>query len=91
MSHRDKPWNYAVTTSWGVAEDGTLLRAWQDGYERELAAHAHDAYYVNYLNDEPEHVEAAYAPASWSRLRDLKRRWDPENLFRANQNIPPAD
>jgi FAD/FMN-containing dehydrogenase len=90
MSHRATPWNYAVTTSWGTAEDGTLLRRWQDDYLDELGAHSHDAFYVNYLNDEPGNVEAAYNPRTWQRLRALKAKWDPENLFRANHNVPPA-
>jgi FAD/FMN-containing dehydrogenase len=89
MSHRGTPWNYAVTTSWGAAEDGTHLRHWQDEYLAELGNHAHDGFYVNYLNHEPENVEAAYNPRTWQRLRTLKTTWDPENLFRANQNVPP--
>ncbi|HEY7623717.1 MAG TPA: FAD-binding oxidoreductase [Candidatus Limnocylindria bacterium] len=47
--------------------------------------------YVNFLVDEgPDQVRAAYPGKTWDRLRDLKRRYDPENLFRVNQNIPPA-
>lgn len=90
MSHRDTQWNYAVTTSWGLAEDGEPLRRWQDEYLAELGEQAHDRFYVNYLNDEPDHVRAAYNPQTWDRLRALKTTWDPENLFRANQNIPSA-
>lgn len=90
MSHRATPWNYAVTTSWGSAEDGTHLREWQDDYLAELGMHAHDGFYVNYLYDEPENVRAAYNPRTWQRLQALKATWDPSNLFRANQNIPPA-
>jgi len=89
MSHRASPWNYAVTTSWGPSEDGTHLRGWQDEYLAELGDHAYDSFYVNYLNNEPEHVHSAYNPRTWHRLRALKAKWDPENLFRVNQNIPP--
>ncbi|MNT95702.1 Mitomycin radical oxidase [compost metagenome] len=52
-----------------------------------------DGAYVNFVNDEgPERVRAAYAypSATWDRLRQVKRQYDPENLFRLNQNIPPA-
>jgi FAD/FMN-containing dehydrogenase len=91
MSHRSSPWNYAVTTSWGPSEDGTHLRRWQDHYLAELSEFAHDRFYVNYLNDEPEHVPSAYNPTTWQRLRALKTKWDPDNLFRANHNIPPLN
>jgi FAD/FMN-containing dehydrogenase len=47
--------------------------------------------YVNFLSNEgPERVRAAYPGASWDRLVEIKRRYDPTNLFRSNQNIPPA-
>jgi hypothetical protein len=50
-----------------------------------------DGKYVNFLVDEDEiAVRRAYLGATWDRLVELKRRYDPTNLFRRNQNIPPA-
>ena len=47
--------------------------------------------YVNFVGDEGEaRVRAAYPGATWDRLAAIKRRYDPTNLFRLNQNIPPA-
>jgi hypothetical protein len=47
--------------------------------------------YVNFLGDEgEERVRGAYPGATWDRLRELKQRYDPTNLFRLNQNIPPT-
>ena len=51
------------------------------------------ATYVNFLDlDEasPERVRAAYSPEVWERLVELKDRYDPQNLFRFNRNIPPS-
>jgi FAD/FMN-containing dehydrogenase len=46
--------------------------------------------YVNFLDREGnERVRAAYGEAKWRRLAELKRTWDPDNLFRLNQNITP--
>ncbi|MEZ4596102.1 MAG: FAD-binding protein [Chloroflexota bacterium] len=46
--------------------------------------------YVNLLNREgPDRVRAAYPGPTWDRLVALKRRWDPTNLFRFNQNVAP--
>jgi FAD/FMN-containing dehydrogenase len=48
--------------------------------------------YVNFLSDDSEaRINEAYPDAIWSRLRAVKRAYDPENLFRVNSNIPPAD
>jgi FAD/FMN-containing dehydrogenase len=50
-----------------------------------------DGAYVNFLSDEgPERVRAAYPGAIWDRLVEIKRRYDPDNLFHLNQNIPPG-
>ncbi|WP_019137764.1 FAD-binding oxidoreductase [Cellulomonas massiliensis] len=47
--------------------------------------------YVNFLGDEgPERVRAAYPGATWDRLAAVKAQYDPGNLFRRNQNVPPA-
>jgi FAD/FMN-containing dehydrogenase len=47
--------------------------------------------YVNFLGDEgEERVRAAYPGPTWERLVEIKGRYDPTNLFRLNQNIPPA-
>ena len=47
--------------------------------------------YVNFLGNEgTAGVHAAYPGATWDRLAAIKARYDPDNLFRLNQNIPPA-
>ena len=47
--------------------------------------------YLNFIGDEGAgRVEAAFGEAKFARLAELKRTWDPTNLFRHNQNIAPA-
>ncbi len=50
--------------------------------------------YVNFLgpdeSDARSKALAAYGPAKYDRLVALKRKYDPENLFRINHNIPPG-
>ncbi len=49
-----------------------------------------DGAYVNFLGDDgAARIRAAYPGATWERLRRIKGRYDPTNLFRLNQNIPP--
>jgi FAD/FMN-containing dehydrogenase len=55
--------------------------------------HASGATYVNFMDLDgatPERVRAAYSPEDWERLVALKERYDPENVFRFNRNIPPS-
>ena len=50
-----------------------------------------DGAYVNFVADEGEAwIRAAYPGTTYDRLAEIKRRYDPDNLFRLNQNIPPA-
>jgi hypothetical protein len=47
--------------------------------------------YVNFLGEEgEERIRSAYGPYKYARLTALKRKYDRTNLFRFNQNIPPA-
>jgi FAD/FMN-containing dehydrogenase len=47
--------------------------------------------YVNFLGDEGDaRLRQAYPGATWDRLRQVKAKYDPTNLFRLNHNIPPA-
>lgn len=47
--------------------------------------------YVNFLGNEGEaRIREAYPGSTWERLREIKARYDPTNVFRLNQNIPPA-
>lgn len=47
--------------------------------------------YVNWLMEEGAgRIREAYGEAHYRRLRAIKRRYDPDNVFRLNQNIPPA-
>jgi FAD/FMN-containing dehydrogenase len=71
-------------------EETPRHQAWVDDLAGTLLQDA-DGAYVNFLNDEGETgVRDAYPGATWDRLREIKGRYDPTNLFRLNQNIPPA-
>jgi FAD/FMN-containing dehydrogenase len=64
---------------------------WVNGLADELLQDDAGAY-VGFLADEGEaRVRAAYPGPTWDRLREVKRRYDPDNVFRLNQNIPPAE
>jgi hypothetical protein len=67
------------------AERDWVRRFWADLEPHNVGA------YVNFLMDEgEERVRRSYGADKYRRLQELKRKWDPENFFRLNQNIPPA-
>jgi FAD/FMN-containing dehydrogenase len=70
-----------------------LVRAHHARVAQAMRPFVTGATYVNFLNLEeatPERVQAAYSPDDWQRLVALKERYDPDNLFRFNRNIPPS-
>ena len=67
----------------------TVYAPWVTGFAAALQQNDAGAY-VNFLSDEgPARIRAAYPGPTWDRLAAIKRRYDPANLFRINQNIPP--
>jgi FAD/FMN-containing dehydrogenase len=69
-------------------------RADQERWVDDLSARLHDGddgAYVGFLADEgEERIRAAYPGATYDRLAQVKATYDPENVFRLNQNVPPA-
>jgi FAD/FMN-containing dehydrogenase len=71
-------------------DDGTEHKAWVTRFASALSQ-GDSGVYVNFLGDEGEaRIRAAYPGSTWDRLAAIKARYDPTNLFRLNQNIPPA-
>lgn len=64
-------------------------REWVRSYWSALSPH-HTSVYVNFLMEEgEERIREAYGAEKYERLKALKRKYDPDNFFRLNQNIPP--
>jgi FAD/FMN-containing dehydrogenase len=72
------------------AAEAPIHDAWVDRF-RTLLYQGNTGAYVNFVGDEGEDgVRTAYPDGTWERLRSIKRTYDPGNVFRLNQNIPPA-
>ncbi len=90
FAHRQRRYFVAVIGLWfDPAEDAAKHEAWSESLWRQIRHEGRGAY-VNFLEDEgPQRVHDAYPPATYARLAAIKRRYDPGNLFRFNQNVPP--
>jgi FAD/FMN-containing dehydrogenase len=89
--HRGALWSQVIV---GVDPDPAkagVLREWTVGYHEALHTHSiKGAAYVNFMMEEgADRIRATYG-ANYDRLTQIKKKYDPENFFRANQNIPPA-
>jgi len=87
--HREPGYNLVLVAEWLDPSDDDANIAWARETFAALSPHMADTSYVNYLDgDDNDRVRMAYGP-NWDRLVKLKKRYDPENLFRLNQNISP--
>jgi FAD/FMN-containing dehydrogenase len=88
---RTAPWNIHYICGWRdpadnarniqrVKDTAAILRPWSTG-----------RVYLNYIGDEGQgRIDSSFGEEKMARLRQLKVKWDPHNLFRHNQNIRPA-
>jgi hypothetical protein len=91
FAHRSSNIMVNVAAFYEGPEDRPVRERWVDDFVDILRQDDAGAY-VNFLVDEgPEAVRRAYPGTTWDRLMEVKRRYDPSNLFRLNQNIPPSD
>jgi len=89
FAHRQSRIMVNVAAFYDGPADQALRQAWVTQFAAALQQNDRGAY-VNFLSDEgPDRVRQAYPVATWERLVAVKRRYDPTNLFRRNQNIPP--
>ena len=86
-AHRDAKFVLNVHGRWeDTAQDGNCI-GWARAFFKASAPYASAGAYVNFMTeDEGERVTAAYG-SNYDRLAQLKRRFDPENVFHLNQNI----
>ena len=88
--HRNTPFLLNLHTRWQEAVDDDRAIAWAKDFHDATRPYSQGVY-VNFLSEEgAERVKEAYTEKVWARLVEAKKRWDPENIFRMNQNIAPA-
>ncbi len=89
--HRQSGYNLLVVSEWENPADSEQNIAWARETYDAMQPHMASGRYVNYLGEDEgeDPVASAYGP-NYERLRSLKNKYDPTNLFHMNQNIRPA-
>jgi FAD/FMN-containing dehydrogenase len=91
LTHRDVPWITHPFATWEDAASTAENVAWARSFRRDIERYANGGVYLNFIGGEgQDRIRAAYGADNYARLAALKRRLDPENVFRGNQNIEPA-
>jgi hypothetical protein len=90
FAHRRSRILVGIVAPYRYPEERASREAWVATFGAALRQSDNGAY-VNFLSETGEaRVRAAYPGSIWDRLASIKRRYDPTNLFRINQNIPPV-
>jgi FAD/FMN-containing dehydrogenase len=88
---RNAQWNLHYLSMWEDPAETDRNIAWTREFSGAMKPWATGRQYLNMLGDEGvDRVESAYGPEKFAKLQALKDKWDPANLFRHNQNIPPS-
>jgi FAD/FMN-containing dehydrogenase len=90
VPHRAEGWNLVIPGTWFDPAATEANVAWVRETHAALKPHLTEAKWLNYLADDQgeDAVRAAYGP-NYDRLREVKRRLDPDNVFHHNHNIAP--
>ncbi len=90
VPHREPGWNLLIPSVWTHAADTDANINWTRETYAALRPGFATGRWLNYLGDDQadDAIRAAYGP-NYTRLRDIKRRYDPENIFHLNHNIAP--
>jgi FAD/FMN-containing dehydrogenase len=91
FGRRDAPFILNIVGLWMDPAETDAQIAWVRESAKAVEPHRAGGQYLNFLGDEGEaRVKAAYGEEKYARLAALKRKYDPTNLFRVNQNIRPS-
>ncbi len=87
--HRNAAYSLHIFPGWNDGAEDAKIIDWAKKFHKKVEAESTGGVYVNLLaHDEKERVRAAYGE-NYERLKKLKKKWDPKNLFRMNHNIEP--
>ncbi|MCY4728508.1 FAD-binding oxidoreductase [Nocardioides sp. STR2] len=90
FAYRDASFATVIAGMWPDAEDDEQNTAWVRDYYDAIAPHSEEGGYINFMADDDQGRIRQNYRGNYDRLQQVKRTYDPDNLFRHNQNIAPA-
>lgn len=92
FDQRDSDYNFVIISRWADPADAEQNVAWARATSKAAKPFTTGRVYLNYIGEgeAPDRVRAAFAPDKLARLASIKKKYDPTNLFRINQNIAPG-
>jgi FAD/FMN-containing dehydrogenase len=87
FGHRDATYAVVMAGMWPDPADNEAHTKWVKDYDAAIAPHSQGGGYINFASADDQSKVAANYGANYARLQEVKRRYDPDNLFHLNQNI----
>ena len=89
---RSMPYMLSLDAIWSKPDDDAANIGWVRSFWQDMQRHSTGRMYLNFPGhgEGPNLVRDAFGETAYKRLQEIKRKYDPDNLFRMNQNIPPA-
>jgi len=91
LEYRDAKWNYHLLGQWADPAEAERNIEWTRAFDAAMSPYAEAGIYSNFVGDpSASAVRAGFGPEKYARVVEIKREYDPENVFRNNTNIPPG-
>jgi FAD/FMN-containing dehydrogenase len=89
FSYRDANWGMVIAAIDPDPANNEQMIAWAKGYSEAIHPYSAGGAYINMIMDEGQERVKAASRDNYERLASIKAKYDPNNLFRVNQNIKP--
>ena len=89
FAYRDANFATVIAGMWPDPSRNEANIKWVRDYYAATAPHSEESKYINFIADDDQDRIRANYKGNYDRLVDIKRRYDPDNLFHLNQNIKP--
>ena len=90
LAYRAAKWDYHLLGQWADPSEAERNIEWTRHFDRAMAEYAEQGVDVNFVGDpSATALEAGFGPEKYARLVEIKRAYDPDNVFRSNANIRP--